>query len=163
MDLIGNGYSGTVYASAVYANQKGYNSGTAFIMKNVKINYSCCVDFMLFSWDYYGATSIFKCGFVYKLDDRVALQTALGLSDSQLELFEALDSSTWSSVLSNQNSVNYLLNNVSGDIMFSAVSDSTVRGLITSSTYASNFTNHEHWGKILTLCQNNPPTVVSKQ
>lgn len=110
------------------------------------------MDFATRTWDYYGGYFYLRCAFVYKTDDRDALKSGLGLTDSQLSLFEAFDSATWTSVLSNQSSVNYLLNNVSGDIMFKASGDTTIRNLIKNSAYANDFTNNEHWGKILELC-----------
>lgn len=149
------GNVGTVYTEAV-ASIPPYIS-TEFtpvvVFSELTREYNGSIQFTLSSWDKVSVDTYIYCAFLYKKDDRELLKEGLGLNNATLNQLEAMNTTTWTNVLNNQGSVYYLLNMVSGDIMFKAATNPTIRNLIMNSTYANDFRNNENWWSIIDMSQ----------
>ena len=88
--------------------------------------------------------------FLTKADDITTLCTKAGVSATSLETLLA-DTNSLSAIFNNEDAVEYMIYNCTGDFMAGVLNSETAVGLLAESPYLNKVVGNEHWAKFIMM------------
>ena len=99
-----------------------------------------------------GSSAYFRHLWMVKADDYITLCSKAGITSTPSSLSELISNTTaLSAIFANEDAMNFMAKQCTGDLMVSILNDATARGLLKNSPYLPYVVGNEHWIKFIMM------------